>query len=286
MRSSTVLTAALAALAHALPCSTESCTLTDIPSPVVCGGNGYVAATNTPWYRKSQEEGTIEKCIDACQGGCKAVSWDTQYKTCYFYTADVTKMKLYGTSSFHYFDRACTFDSKPADICGGNGYVAATNTPWYRKSQEEGTMKKCLDTCRGGCKAVSFDTQYKTCYFYTAEVTKMKLYGKSSFHYFDRSCGFENAEQVVCGLAGSADDNVEPNWYDSKVITSGAKDKCLAWCREDDECKAVRYHASSKTCFKYEVAVKDVEVTFEAGKPDVFYDQRCYECTSSTVQAV
>ncbi|TVY66726.1 hypothetical protein Focb16_v010053 [Fusarium oxysporum f. sp. cubense] len=89
MRFSTVIATALAAFSNASPC------LAGAPEPVICGGNGYVGATNTPWYKKSQAEGTIEGCFNSCTGGCKAISFDTQYKTCYFYTAEVSKMRLY-----------------------------------------------------------------------------------------------------------------------------------------------------------------------------------------------
>ncbi|KAF5650482.1 hypothetical protein F25303_4366 [Fusarium sp. NRRL 25303] len=196
MRFSTVVATALTAFSNASPC------LAGAPEPVICGGNGYVGATNTPWYKKSQAEGTIEGCFNSCTGGCKAISFDTQYKTCYFYTAEVSKMRLYQVTNspmtFHYFDRACVADAV-GKICGATGYVGATNTPWYKKSQAEGNMKNCLDACRGGCKAVSFDVKYKTCYFYTAEVSSMQLYTVSSpmsFYYFDRACGYEPTETV------------------------------------------------------------------------------------------
>ncbi|KAF4458655.1 hypothetical protein FALBO_14602 [Fusarium albosuccineum] len=282
MRSFIPLTAALAAFSSALPCTAENCQVNEIPAAVVCGGNGYVAATNTPWYKKSQAEGTVQNCINACQGGCKAVSFDMQYKTCYFYTSDVTKMKLYGTSSFHYFDRACTFETTSASVCGGNGYVAATNTPWYKKSQEEGNIGKCIAACKGGCKAVSFDTQYKTCYFYTAGVTNMRLYGKSSFHYFDRACGFENTAQTVCGQRGSAGES-SPESYDSQVFA--VKDECLAYCHNDAECESVRFDTATKRCYKYSTPVKDNGVTFNADKPDAWYDVDCYKCTAAVVYA-
>ncbi|KAM0421151.1 hypothetical protein ACHAPT_011043 [Fusarium lateritium] len=282
MRSVISLAAALATVSNALTCAAESCQLNEIPSTVVCGGNGYVAATDTPWYKKSQAEGTIENCIEACTGGCKAISFDTQYKTCYFYFSEVSKMKLYGKSTFNYFDRACTFETTPSSICGGNGYVAATNTPWYKKSQAEGTMGKCLEACTGGCKAVSFDTQYKTCYFYVAEVTKMKLYGKSSFHYFDRACRFENIDKHVCGQRGSVVE-CDPEPYDSKVISSGLKDECLAYCHSDASCESVRYSLSDKTCYKYDVAVKDARVEFTTDATSLWYDEDCYKCTAAPV---
>ncbi|UPK92574.1 hypothetical protein LCI18_003509 [Fusarium solani-melongenae] len=280
MRSFIPLAAALATVSNALPCAAESCQLNEIPSTVVCGGNGYVAATDTPWYKKSQAEGTVEKCIDACTGGCKAVSFDTQYNTCYFYFSEVSKMKLYGKSTFNYFDRACTFEATPETVCGGNGYVAATNTPWYLKSQAEGTMGKCLEACKGGCKAVSFDTQYKTCYFYFSEVSKMKLYGKSSFHYFDRACKFENLDHTVCGQRGSVDES-DPESYDSKVIASGVKDECLAYCHSDASCESVRYSPSDKKCYKYDVAVADAGVEFSAEATSLWYDEDCYKCTAA-----
>merc|ERR1712000_753953 len=276
MRSFIPFAAVLATVSNALPCAAESCQLNEIPSTVVCGGNGYVSATNTPWYKKSQAEGTVGKCIAACTGGCKAVSFDTQYNTCYFYTAEVTKMKLYGTSTFNYFDRACTFETTPESVCGGNGYVAATNTPWYKKSQAEGTMGKCLAACTGGCKAVSFDTQYKTCYFYFSEVTKMKLYGKSSFHYFDRACKYENVDHTVRGQRGSGG----PEPLDTKIISSGVKDECLAFCHADPGCESVSYNPTDKKCSKYEVAVADAGVTLAAEGTSLFYDEECYKCTA------
>ncbi|KAH7244426.1 uncharacterized protein BKA55DRAFT_573888 [Fusarium redolens] len=156
MRFSTFFAAAFAAFSNASYCSAGA------TEPVICGGNGYVGATNTPWYKKSQDEGTIQNCFVSCTGGCKAISFDTQGKA-----------------------------------CGATGYVGAKNIPWYKKSQTEGNMKNCLDACRGGCKAVSFDVKYKTCYFYTAEVSSMQLYTVSSpmsFYYFDRACGHEVAE--------------------------------------------------------------------------------------------
>ncbi|RSL55511.1 hypothetical protein CEP53_007073 [Fusarium sp. AF-6] len=278
MRSFIPLAAALATVSNALPCVAESCQLNEIPSTVVCGGNGYVSATDTPWYKKSQAEGTIENCIAACTGGCKAVSFDTQYKTCYFYFSEVTKMKLYGKSTFNYFDRACTFETTTESVCGGNGYVSATNTPWYKKSQEEGTMGKCLAACTGGCKAVSFDTQYKTCYFYFSEVTKMKLYGKSSFHYFDRACKYENLDHTVCGQRGSV---TEVEALDSKVITSGVKDECLAYCHSDPSCESVRYTPGDKTCYKYDVAVADAGIALIAEGTSLWYDEDCYKCTAA-----
>merc|ERR1712000_705477 len=246
MRSFIPFAAVLATVSNALPCAAESCQLNEIPSTVVCGGNGYVSATNT------------------------------QYNTCYFYTAEVTKMKLYGTSTFNYFDRACTFETTPESVCGGNGYVAATNTPWYNKSQAEGTMGKCLAACTGGCKAVSFDTQYKTCYFYFSEVTKMKLYGKSSFHYFDRACKYENVDHTVCGQRGSGG----PEPLDTKIISSGVKDECLAFCHADPGCESVSYNPTDKKCSKYEVAVADAGVTLAAEGTSLFYDEECYKCTA------
>ncbi|KAM0323327.1 hypothetical protein ACHAQA_008919 [Verticillium albo-atrum] len=286
MRSSAVLTTALVALANAVSCASQSCTLNEIPASVTCGGTGFVSASNTPWYKKSQAEGTIEGCLDACTGGCKAISFDTQYKTCYFYTAPVSKMGLYQTSSpmtFHYFDRACTFEARDK-TCGATGYIS-TNTPSYKKSQAEGNMKNCLDACRGGCKAVSFDVQYKTCYFYTANVAAMKLYtvrSPMSFYYFDRSCGFENTAGTVCGQSGSSDDTVEPKPYAS--ANAPTKSDCLASCHSDAECKAVRYDTASKSCSKYSVAVKDAGATLgSSAVSNVFYDSRCYECALQTV---
>merc|ERR1712000_638381 len=246
MRSFIPFAAVLATVSNALPCAAESCQLNEIPSTVVCGGNGYVSATNTPWYKKSQAEGTVGKCIAACTGGCKAVSFDTQYNTCYFYTAEVTKMKLYGTSTFNYFDRACTFETTPESVCGGNGYVAATNTPWYKKSQAEGTMGKCLAACTGGCKAVSFDTQYET------------------------------VDHTVCGQRGSGG----PEPLDTKIISSGVKDECLAFCHADPGCESVSYNPTDKKCSKYEVAVADAGVTLAAEGTSLFYDEECYKCTA------
>lgn len=285
MRSSIVLTAALAAITNALGCAGQTCALNEIPSTVVCGATGYVSATDTPWYKKSQAEGTIQACQAACVGGCKAVSFDTQYKTCYFYTAPVAKMRLYTVSSpmtFHYFDRACTFEARDK-TCGATGYVGATNTPSYKKSQAEGTMEKCLAACRGGCKAVSFDVQFKTCYFYVHPVASMGLYtvrSPMSFHYFDRACGFENAANTVCGQPGSADAGVAP--YASATLPSKAE--CLGACKADGRCKGVRYTAGTKQCSQYDVAVKDTgAVPGTSPAANAFYDVGCYECSTPAV---
>ncbi|KAH7353810.1 hypothetical protein B0T11DRAFT_342030 [Plectosphaerella cucumerina] len=286
MRSSAVLSIALAALTNALGCASQSCTLNEIPASVTCGATGFIGASDTPYVKKSQAEGTIEACLASCIGGCKAISFDTQYKTCYLYIAPVSKMKLYQVSSpmtFHYFDRACTFEAREKK-CGPTGFVGASNTPYYKKSQAEGTIENCLAACRGGCKAVGFDVQYKTCYFYVHPVANMKLYtvkSPMSFYYFDRACGFENTAGTVCGQTASAESSgAEP--YTSAAVPTKAE--CLAACDADAECKGVRYTNSSKTCAQYKVAVKDTgAVLGTTPAVNAFYDVSCYECTAPVV---
>ncbi|KAH6685771.1 hypothetical protein F5X68DRAFT_191562 [Plectosphaerella plurivora] len=286
MRSSAIITSALVAFTNALGCVSQSCTLNEIPANVTCGATGYISASDTPYVKKSQAEGNIENCLASCTGGCKAVSFDTQYKTCYIYIAPVSKMKLYQVSSpmtFHYFDRACTFEARDKQ-CGPTGFIS-TNTPYYKKSQTEGTIENCLAGCRGGCKAVSFDVQYKTCYYYTAPVANMKLYtvkSPMSFYYFDRACGFENTSKTVCGQTASTQSSGSAPYTTSSPIATKAD--CLAACRADSECKGASYTASSKACALYNVAVKDTgAVLGTTPAVNAFYDASCYECNEPAV---
>ncbi|KAJ4185659.1 hypothetical protein NW755_008105 [Fusarium falciforme] len=176
-------------------------------------------------------------------------------------------------------DPSCTVHEIPGTaICGAKGNKGNKNLGWYTGNKLWSNVDACIKACVADdpkCKSISWDPKQKICGMYTHTVESFKLEGVSDITYYDTACGFADSVDAVCGRTGVVGaDDLQP--YGNKVVEDD--DTCLAFCKSDSNCKAVRFNTNGKRCYKYAQPVNAIGVKFKPDVRNVFYDIRCVEC--------